>query len=381
MVRDSFERLRELHSYGVLFYDAFTLTTDLRWVTLEMALRERFMAYYPDGVSIANRAGDRETFTAASFHELHEAFRAGGSRGRKWQLIPHPGSNPIGMPLTLAPLLGWARGEALLVGQRNRHLEEHLFPDSRNHFAHGATFSIGMPNHSAQVISDLAEIINQLWGTPTPGGRLYPGPLTRDVLVIGWSPTTDGQYSDHSLEVMHSEHLRSSDENREGWRYLVIRGVWTDPELPRFDAANELTSLPSDLLWGPGTRDDCLEWLSRVEPAGDAVDCLDRLFAIRFQDGKVYLPRRPEVLAGLERLARPGRWLLLRADSPFDAFHHARHLNEGTNCAGDERCPVEEVATGTWSDVVGAASRAQPDLAPAIAQNVRVPRRTHSRRP
>ena len=33
-VRSRFERLRTLHSYGVLFYDAFTLADDLTWVVL-----------------------------------------------------------------------------------------------------------------------------------------------------------------------------------------------------------------------------------------------------------------------------------------------------------------------------------------------------------
>src|SRR5690348_8832840 len=44
--RQSFERLRSVHSYGVLFYDLFTITDDLTWVVLEQALRERFIAFY-----------------------------------------------------------------------------------------------------------------------------------------------------------------------------------------------------------------------------------------------------------------------------------------------------------------------------------------------
>src|SRR3989442_17891 len=45
-VRASYERLRELHVHGILFYPAFTLVTDLRWTVLEQALRERFVSLY-----------------------------------------------------------------------------------------------------------------------------------------------------------------------------------------------------------------------------------------------------------------------------------------------------------------------------------------------
>jgi len=375
MVRDSYERLRELHSYGVLFYDAFTLTSDLRWVTLEMALRERFIDYYSGSIPIVNRVGHTETFDTSSFYELGKAFRKRGTHARGWKLARDGAKYPISMPLTLAPLLRWARGEALLAGQRNRYLEEQVFPDLRNHFAHGTAFSIGMPNRSAQVICDLAEIINRLWGQTTPGGRLYPGPVERDVLVIGWSHPSDEQYSDHALEVMHAGHLKGTTDNGDDWRYIVVRAVWGDPELSGFDADFEMTTLPSNLIWGPGTREDCLAWLNEADPVGDLVDRLDRLFAIRFYADKVFLPRRPEVLAGLEEAARSGRWVLLRADSPFDAFHHARHLNEGTECGDDARCPVEEVASGSWSQVVEAAKRASPGLSTAAVQGIRVPRR------
>src|SRR5439155_6175821 len=43
-----------------------------------------------------------------------------------------------------------------------------------------------MPPDAARTIRDLAEIINHLWGHNTPGGRLYPGPLKREVTAIGW---------------------------------------------------------------------------------------------------------------------------------------------------------------------------------------------------
>jgi|SRR5665213_3793979 len=45
-IRNSFERLRMLHSYGILTYEAFTIAEDLAWLLLEQALRERFITFY-----------------------------------------------------------------------------------------------------------------------------------------------------------------------------------------------------------------------------------------------------------------------------------------------------------------------------------------------
>src|SRR5258708_32941575 len=52
--RDSFERVRLFHSYGVLCYELFTITDDLTWIVLEQALRERFIDFY--GVQIPTAA-------------------------------------------------------------------------------------------------------------------------------------------------------------------------------------------------------------------------------------------------------------------------------------------------------------------------------------
>src|SRR5207248_1845696 len=86
----------------------------------------------------------------------------------------------------LDSLLRWAREEELLRGQRNRALDRPL-RDMRDYVAHGAGDHLLMPGDSAQAISDVAEIINQLWGVATPGGRLYPAPIHREVQLIGWS--------------------------------------------------------------------------------------------------------------------------------------------------------------------------------------------------
>lgn len=78
----------------------------------------------------------------------------------------------------LDSLLRWARGEGLLRGQRNRRRES-LLKKFRNNVAHGSGDHLVMPTDTARDISEAAEIINQLWGSATPGGHLYPAPMRR----------------------------------------------------------------------------------------------------------------------------------------------------------------------------------------------------------
>jgi len=60
----------------------------------------------------------------------------------------------------------------------------------------------------------------------------------------------------------------------------------------------------------------------------------------------VSIARRPEVAVALPPEKRLGRWLLLRADSPFDASVHARHLKDTMACGGTE-LHVRELGNGT----------------------------------
>ena len=245
----------------------------------------------------------------------------------------------------------------------------------RNHFAHGAAFSVSMPNYSAQGIRDLAEVINRLWGSMSPGGRLYPAPLEREVLVIGWSDARADEPAGLSKMVMRAEQLLEGGEQGDDCQYLVIRGAWADERVMEFDARYELTLYPAELLWGSGSRAECIAWLTSAALANDHVCYLDRLFAIRRDGGKVFLPRRPEVLIGLGGADTAGTWSLVRADSPLEAFHHVRHVEHGEPFSGDERCPIDEVATGSWAHVVNRLRRELPDVEPDHPPNVRVPRR------
>jgi hypothetical protein len=53
--------------------------------------------------------------------------------------------------------------------------------------AHGAGDHRVMPDNAARAIADVVEIANQLWDAPTPGGRLYPAPVRREIQLLGWS--------------------------------------------------------------------------------------------------------------------------------------------------------------------------------------------------
>ena len=375
--RSSFERLRTLHAYGVLCYDLFTVVADQTWVVLEQALRERFIEFYGGVIPLVGKNGAESLLPASDFEAVSKTFRQGGSHAKGgWQLRLRNQGMSMRLPLTLRPLLRWARQERLLHRQRNRRVEEDLFTKIRNRFAHGGGFRVGMPNQSVRGIRDLAEIINRLWGALTPGGRLYPAPLQREVLIIGWSPTWSTR-EEGSLEVMHAEQLTGQTEP-DDWMYLVVLGVWND-RLWEFDARYELTMYPADLLWGPGTRMDALAWLEATAPVGDEVDHLDRVFAVRRHDGKVYPPCRADVLLGLPPERRVGTWHVVRADVPDDCFAHVHHIEAGESCGTSGQrhagCAVQEIAKGSWADAAASVMNLFPGLPVAISSEARVPRR------
>jgi len=230
-----------------------------------------------------------------------------------------------------------------------------------------------MPNASSRAIRDLAEIINQLWGVATPGGRLYPAPLPREVLLIGWAEDVHGPTKTLLRQDQLSSHLDGGE-----WTYVAVRGVDGDENIWEFDARYELTTFPCDFLWGPGNRSDAMTWLEDEPRRGDTVGYLDRLFGVRRDTGRVYLPQRPEVILSLPEALRDGDWHVVRADFPNDALAHVRHIAAGAPCGvvGDPltKCPVEEGSIGPWNLVVELfRSRG---FQPAHYSEVCVPRRS-----
>jgi hypothetical protein len=77
--------------------------------------------------------------------------------------------------------------------------------------------------------------------------------------------------------------------------------------------------------------------------------------------------------------AATGIWHFIRADFPADALNHVRHVHVEEPCPRDEfgfgGCPIEEIATGTWSEVSTVLRRELPALEPVAGQGVRIPRR------
>ena len=99
---------------------------------------------------------------------------------------------------------------------------------------------------------------------------------------------------------------------------------------------------------------------------------------------------RPEVAIGLPRERQDGRWFLIRADYPNDAFAHVRHIKNGVTC-GDPNpmvrelqpgvlatsppiphCTVEGVFDGNWDDMVGVLADRFKISEPAPLSAVRV---------
>lgn len=194
--RRSFERLRSTHIYGFFCYDLFTVADDLSLLVLELALAERFMAYYGGTIPLTLE-GQVSPLVAQSFTAVYDALHRGGSHSNgNRRLRSLATGTDIPFKATLSGLLAWARHERLLPGQRTRRIDKALV-EYRNMVAHPHDCHLGSPIDSSRGIGQLAEIINRLWGSDTPGGccrdgsrsARSPGPCT------GWPTAWVGRAS------------------------------------------------------------------------------------------------------------------------------------------------------------------------------------------
>ena len=161
------------------------------------------------------------------------AFRSGGSHvGSTWQLKLTTGAK-MNFRGTMSQLQDWASQEHLLDGQRNKRLNP-VYVAMRNSVAH-PHYHLSMPPDSARTIRDLAEIINRLWGRLTPGGRLYPAPLDRQVLIVAWTDAEEG-----TTTILRDYQLASFNEPG-NWTCVVVLGVFKDEGLWDFSAQYERT--------------------------------------------------------------------------------------------------------------------------------------------
>ena len=135
---------------------------------------------------------------------------------------------------------------------------------------------------------------------------------------------------------------------------------------------------------------DARVWLEESHLDLPALSKLDRVFAVRYGDGGVDLPMVAATAAALSGAATEGRWILVRADHPDDAFVHAMHRSDGRGCVRPDeknlgsdtiRCATEEIYDGdhhglrlTWKRLEATAGREQHD--PELPPHVRVPYRS-----
>jgi hypothetical protein len=328
-VRENFERARKLHLYGVLEYEFFTAASDYALLVLEGALRVRFLTYYSDGIPVL-RSHVEETLQPESFDDIRDArgVKLSGADGRAHRL-----------PVSGGALLEWARRERLLPGTRSRIVDGAL-SDLRNHAAHPVTHSIGMPPESARTLGDVAEMINRLWGHDTPGGRLFPAPVQREVRVAAVAPNGGG------ARELWLEQVREATDDEQRWHYAVflvaepdrLIGVTRGGVGFLHEPGFQTTEYPCEQLWQG-------DWGTLVKEidggaftgANDAVRHLDRLFFIRASKGELDRSRSPADLLALATVPT-GVWYAVIADSPLHAWVHVRdHEPDVVN--GREVCP------------------------------------------
>lgn len=330
----AFERIRGLHAHGVLFYDAYTVAYDQCGLTLELALRERFLAWHkahPGALKYKNgeRVGEATTWDQIDYLLHSKRTRSPWNIETLRDNITFTGN--------VKTLLRWARGVGILPGHRSRGMDS-LLHDARISAGH-IRYHLMSPVESVRAIRDLAEIINQLWGHPTPGGRLFPGAMELEPIVISWS-------ADDMATTM------ATREQFDAWNPLpsedcvIVAGSRDDQKLMSFDSWYEKTDCPTVLLWGPGPLEDARTWLEGrpIDPV--TVSRLDRVFAVRYGEAGVDLPMGAATAAALSGAAADSGWVLVRADHPDDAFSHAMHRSLGRQCVRLDECIGNDDAVG-----------------------------------
>lgn len=368
--RMSFDRLKTIFAYGVFCYDIFTLVNDHALLVIEQALRDRFIDFHRGAVTFVDQSGIEHTVMAERYEDVYEVV----SKKKKWQLVIGDGQQPLKFNGMLSDLRTWARQVGLLRGQRNRGIE-HAMANLRNFVAHPTAYHLLDPMETARTLSDLAEVINHLWGYPTPGGRLYPAPIKREVVVIAWSTAGD------RLQIALADELYTAvDPEDQEWQYSIVRAFFcpeerlSDPGLTHFDALFEATRFPAELLWGAGSMADAATWLTANLPRADECEYLDRTFILRQDGDQLYIPMRPSVAEVLPLAERGGTWYVIRADFPDDAYHHCRTLLAGVGCTNIgpcRQCPAETLNIGTYDEAREWFAEANPTH--HIMQDVQTP--------
>ncbi len=353
-VRAQFDACRKTYMRGCFDYELFTVAEKHALLTLEAALGARFLTHYPSGVPLEDENSATHRLQATYYDEVTTAMRRGGTHPHKgnrkagWIVQDHPRFNG-----SLKSLLGWARAEKLLRGQRNRVVEGALY-HMRNRAAHPHGPSLVMPGQAAGIMRDIAEIINHLWGRETPNGRLYPTPLDIDLFYVHW-------FADGSM-VNHIAGLRSV---REGDRESA--GPWALIEAVDVDEAHhwsprcDTTMYPTRCVWFGDSWNDAVTQMAAYRPPGRQIsqtDWMDRTFAIRLctEGMGLDVPRSPaqfRQLAQVDRDTPTTRWLIARADHAGDVAPYIQYGRTSRSVAlgQHEGFPIDIVGdVATWAE-------------------------------
>ena len=362
--RLAFERVRTIFSYGLLCYDLYTVAGDQARLSIEQALRDRFLPFYSGTVPFTDGRQQPQSITAASYEEFYRELRADGRlrKPKNWRLQPASGRPAMRFDGMLDSLLRWARAEGLLAGQRDR-VRDRPRLDLRNFAAHPA-YHLEMAQDAEDEIADLAAIINRLWGAPSGT------PLRREVMIVAWDNRGVIWGRPEGFQLGPLAGPATCVVVRAIPHDLGVRGT----DLGSYDSLYETTVTPTEYLWGPGDLSGALAWLEADYPPADEVQVLDRLFALRYDDRRLYVPQSLPVAAGLS--PAQGTWYLIRADWPADAFSHQRQILagvDGHSGSGHCECPVETLGNGTLQEVLSLAAAAGARTSPVMVPDTRVP--------
>lgn len=363
--RRSFADVRTAFVYGLFCYEIFTLIHDRAVFVLEQALRDRFLESQNGTLRVVIE-GVEQGVAVDSFADVRNAVRSSRGKSSVRLAVDVDGiTEHMRFNGGLDDLLRWARRTRLARGQRTATAER-VLTAFRNDAAHPSAYKLVTPVDTGRTLSDLAEIIDNLWGHSTPGGRLYPAPLARHTMVVAWNSKSSISWS-----------LAANLCDGSGWEsytdFAFVQGVWhpNGSDLSRYDSVYETTADPTDYLWGPGTRREALSWLREHPAFTDTVSARDRQFAIREHDGMLWLPMTPEKAAEQPAGKRVGHWYLIEADTPTNAFAHVRSLYlEGSQCQRIKVCPscyAVTVAEGKLRTIVDAARLRHVQMQAAVA--------------
>jgi hypothetical protein len=362
--RKLFARLQAIHMQGIWEYQMFTVADDYALQVLEHALAQRLLLYYGNRVPLLDSSGRLKTVETANFGDLLASI---GSRRYRVVSLMAPETS-VKFAGTFGDLFTWARHEGLLRGQRSRRFDL-VFPKMLER-KRPLEYALHMPVDSGRAIREVGEFINQIWGSSSVGGRVFPPPMPRRGLVLGWPP-------DRLQIVSYWPETLPDEQDKVDWQFIVVLCVDSDAEILQFSSDFEFTNFPASLLTGPAGWGQTIDWLKREHVEGDTVAIIDRWFVVALGDSPG--ARNLGQFAGLPRDQRAGRWLLVQADYPGDALVHARMASQSSaehRAVGVcNRCWIDAKVAGSWFQVLKVASRLGLDVTPIAPANVETPLR------